>query len=47
VVWWPFLLFSIAILAWRGRGLLQTVAVVTTIHGLQNATAGLLLLVQG
>ena len=47
VVWWPFLLFSIAILTWRERGLLQTVAVVTTIHGLQNATAGLLLLVQG
>jgi membrane protease YdiL (CAAX protease family) len=47
VVWWPFLLFSIAILTWRDRGLLQTVAVVTTIHGLQNATAGLLLLVQG
>ncbi len=47
VVWWPFLLFSIAILTWRDRGLLPTVAVVTTIHGLQNATAGLLLLVQG
>ena len=47
VVWWPFLLFSIAILTWRDRGLLPTVAVVTTIHGLQNATAGLLLLLQG
>lgn len=47
VVWWPFLLFSIAILTWRERGLLPTVAVVTTIHGLQNATAGMLLLVQG
>ena len=46
VVWWPFLLFSIAILTWRERGLLQTVAVVTTIHGLQNATAGLLMLAQ-
>ena len=47
VVWWPFLLFSIAILTWRDRGLLETIAVVTTIHGLQNATAGLLLLAQG
>jgi hypothetical protein len=47
IVWWPFLLFSIAVLTWRDRGLFQTVAVVTTIHGLQNATAGLILLAQG
>ncbi len=47
VVWWPFLLFSIAILTWRERGLLPTVAVVTTIHSLQNATAGLIILAQG
>ena len=46
VVWWPFLLFSIALLTWRERGMLRAIAVVTTIHGLQNATAGLLMLVQ-
>lgn len=45
VVWWPFLLFSVAILTWRDRGLLPAVAIVTSIHGLQNATAALLLLV--
>lgn len=47
VVWWPFLLFGIALLTWRERGILPAIAVVTTIHGLQNATAGLLILVQG
>jgi hypothetical protein len=47
IVWWPFLIFSIALLTWRERGLLPAIAVVTTIHGLQNATAAILLLVQG
>ncbi len=47
IVWWPFLIFSVALLAWRGRGILLAIVVVTVIHGLQNATAGLLLLASG
>ena len=37
VVWWPFLIFSIAYLTWRGRGRWRAVALVTAIHMLQNA----------
>ena len=44
VVWWPFLILSIAMLAWRQRGLLAAIAVVTAIHTLQNATAAVLAL---
>jgi membrane protease YdiL (CAAX protease family) len=44
VVWWPFLIFSIALLTWRERGLWTAIAMVTVIHGLQNGTAGALIL---
>jgi membrane protease YdiL (CAAX protease family) len=47
VVWWPFLIFSIAFLTWRGRSLLLALALVTAIHGLQNATVGVLMLAAG
>ena len=47
VVWWPFLILSIAMLAWRERGLLAAIAVVTAIHTLQNATAAALAIVAG
>ena len=44
VVWWPFLILSIALLTWRPRGLATAILIVTCIHGLQNSvTAGLLL----
>ena len=38
VVWWPFLILSVAFLAWRERGLWTAVFLVTGIHALQNAT---------
>ena len=37
VVWWPFLIFSIAYLNWRRRGYWSAVGVVTAIHALNNA----------
>ena len=43
VVWWPFLLLSIAVLTWRKTGLLTAIAIVTLAHALQNG-AGMLLL---
>ena len=43
VVWWPFLLFSIAFLTWRKSGLFTAIAIVTAAHALQNG-AGMLLL---
>jgi membrane protease YdiL (CAAX protease family) len=46
VVWWPFLIFSIAFLTWCGRSFWLGVGLVTLIHGLQNATVGVLLLFQ-
>jgi membrane protease YdiL (CAAX protease family) len=46
VVWWPFLVLSIALLTWRARGLGTAIVIVTCIHGLQNSvTAALLLLI--
>jgi membrane protease YdiL (CAAX protease family) len=44
VVWWPFLIFSIAFLTWRERGMGTAILMVTAIHGLQNGTVALLLL---
>jgi membrane protease YdiL (CAAX protease family) len=44
IVWWPFLIFGIVLMTWRDRGFVAAIAVVTAIHGLQNATAGVLLL---
>ena len=37
VIWWPFLIFSIAYLTWRGRGYWRAVGVVTALHALNNA----------
>lgn len=39
VVWWPFLILSIAFLAWRERGFWTAIGTATLIHGLQNAVA--------
>ena len=45
VVWWPFLILSVALLVWRERSLGASIAVVTGIHTLQNAVAAALALV--
>lgn len=37
VIWWPFLIFSIAYLTWRPRGYWRAIGVVSTIHALNNA----------
>jgi hypothetical protein len=45
VIWWPFLIFSIAFLTWRGQGLLRAGALAAAIHALQNAAAVALMIV--
>lgn len=37
VIWWPFLIFSIAYLTWRDRGYWRAVGVVVALHALNNA----------
>jgi len=37
VVWWPFLIMAVALLAWRERGPWTAFAMVLSIHALQNA----------
>jgi membrane protease YdiL (CAAX protease family) len=45
VIWWPFLVMSIAFLTWRREGLLWAMGVAFAIHALQNGFAvGLMLL---
>lgn len=44
VVWWPFLILSIAFLTWRPRGAWLAIGTATVIHGLQNAVAASALL---
>jgi membrane protease YdiL (CAAX protease family) len=45
VIWWPFLIMSIAFLTWRRKGLLWALSVAFAIHALQNGFAvGLMLL---
>ncbi|MFL6863013.1 MAG: hypothetical protein ACJ8DZ_08430 [Allosphingosinicella sp.] len=46
IVWWPFLIMSIAFLTWRSEGLGKALLLVFAIHALQNAVgAGMLLLI--
>jgi hypothetical protein len=47
VIWWPFLIMSIAFLTWRGEGLLKALAIAFAIHALQNGFAVLLILAIG
>jgi hypothetical protein len=47
VIWWPFLIFSIAMLTWRERGLGIAILIVALIHGLQNSVPAALLLIGG
>jgi membrane protease YdiL (CAAX protease family) len=44
VVWWPFLIMSVALFTWRAEGLGKATAVVISIHALQNLVGGLFLL---
>ncbi len=45
VIWWPFLIFSIALLTWRERGIGIAMLMVAAIHGLQNSVPAALLLI--
>jgi hypothetical protein len=45
VVWWPFLVMSIAFLTWRPHGLVTAILLVTAIHGLQNSVSAAILVV--
>ena len=44
VVWWPFLIMSIALMTWRSEGLIKAIALVTIVHALQNSVGAALLL---
>ena len=44
IIWWPFLIFSVAFLTWRRRGFWTGILLVTAIHALQNSVAVALLL---
>ena len=44
VIWWPFLIFSIAFLTWRRRRLAAAFGMPMVIHGLQNLGPALLLI---
>ena len=44
IVWWPFLVMSIALMTWRERGLWRAVGLVMIVHALQNAFGAVLLL---
>ena len=37
VVWWPFVIFSVLFVTWRARGVVPAIALVATVHVLQNA----------
>lgn len=44
IVWWPFLIMSIALMTWRSEGLWKAIGLVTIAHALQNAFGAALLL---
>jgi hypothetical protein len=44
IIAWPFFVFSVAYLAWRPRGWLRAMAVVTATHSLQNLVPAIVLL---
>lgn len=45
VIWWPFLIFSAVLLAWRGKGIWKAILTVAAAHALHNLLPGLMLLV--
>ena len=47
VIWWPFLVMSIAFLTWRDEGLIKALGIAFAIHALQNGFAVLLILAMG
>ncbi|HEX8308525.1 MAG TPA: hypothetical protein VF645_08915 [Allosphingosinicella sp.] len=47
VIWWPFLIMSIAFLTWRRDGLVKALGVAFAIHALQNGFAVGLMLTAG
>ena len=47
IVWWPFLIMSIALMTWRSEGLWKAIALVMIVHALQNAFGAALLLLPG
>jgi membrane protease YdiL (CAAX protease family) len=44
IVWWSFLILSIALLNWRSKGLVRAMLTVTAIHALQNSVPAALLM---
>lgn len=46
VVWWPFLVMSIALLTWRPAGLPLAMLIVASIHALQNSVGAPALLLR-
>jgi len=44
VIWWPFLIFSTLYVTWSRRSVLAALAIVFTVHALQNLGPALLLL---
>lgn len=47
VVWWPFLILSVAMLTWRTVGWMKAILVVATIHALHNSLPAVLVLLAG
>jgi len=47
VIWWPFLIFSTLYVTWRPRGFWRGVAIVMTVHILQNLFPALLIVLRG
>jgi len=39
VIWWPFVIFSLAYLVWRDRSLLAGAGIAFAVHAIQNAVA--------
>ena len=47
IIWWPFLVFSAVLLAWREKGLTQAMLMVMAVHAMQNLAPALALLASG
>ena len=44
IIWWPFLIFSILFVTWRGEGRAKALTIVFAVHALNNLGPALLLL---
>ena len=44
IIWWPFLIFSILYVTWRGEDRAKAMAIVFAVHALNNLLPALLLL---